>query len=153
MQRGDGGVSVFAYVVGRVAPEVMNGKNHQATYESGAGSGSDDDPTHSKGPGRPKAASWLNWVLAILTVPGAAIVMLFALGAVMSTDSCTDRTCPNLGAGIDFGVLFYGAPVVALCVIVISFFTARRRGGIAVPLCGWALLLADVAILALTVAR
>lgn len=32
----------------------------------------------------------VNWVLALLTVPGAAIVMLFALGAVMSTNSCTE---------------------------------------------------------------
>ncbi|MGA7049727.1 MAG: hypothetical protein WBZ37_00315, partial [Mycobacterium sp.] len=86
-------------------------------------------------------------------VPGAAIVMLFALGAVMSTDSCSDRQCPNLAHGsIDFGVTFYGAPAVAFVVIAISFFTAKRRGGIAVPLCGWALLVADVAVMIATVA-
>jgi hypothetical protein len=28
---------------------------------------------------------WVNWVLALLTVPGAAVVLIFALGAVMST--------------------------------------------------------------------
>jgi hypothetical protein len=50
-------------------------------------------------------------------------------------------------------VLFYGAPVVALLAIVISFFTARRRWGIVVPLCGWALLIADIVILAVTVAQ
>ena len=124
-------------------------KNHDATIEHGSA----PDPTPSGGTDGAKAVSWVNWVLAILTVPGAAIVMLFALGAAMSTDSCTERTCPHLGVGIDFGVLFYGAPVVALSVIVISFFTAKRRGGIAVPLCGWTLLIADVAILALTVAH
>jgi hypothetical protein len=90
--------------------------------------------------------------LALSTVPAATIVMLFALGAVVSTDGCGDRSCPNLGrGGIDFGVAFYGAPAVAFVVIVISFFTAKRRGGIAVPLCGWALLVADVALMAMSV--
>jgi hypothetical protein len=97
---------------------------------------------------------WVNWVLALLTVPGAAVVLIFALGAVMSTAACNDRQCPNLGpSGIGWGVLFYGAPVVALLAIVISFFTARRRWGIVVPLCGWALLIADIVILAVTVAQ
>jgi hypothetical protein len=95
---------------------------------------------------------WVNWALALATVPAAAIVMLFALGAVMSTDACSDRSCPNLGrGGIDFGVAFYGAPVVAFVVLVISFFTAKRRGGIAVPLCGWALLVLDVLLMAAAV--
>jgi hypothetical protein len=97
---------------------------------------------------------WVNWVLALLTVPGAAVVLIFALGAVMSTAACNDRQCPNLGpSGIGWGVLFYGAAVVALLAIVISFFTARRRWGIVVPLCGWALLIADIVILAVTVAQ
>lgn len=110
-------------------------------------------------PGRPDGArrrnswTWINWGLALATVPAAAIVMLFALGAVMSTDGCSDRSCPNLGhGGIDFGVAFYGAPAVAVVVIIISFFTAKRRGGIAVPLCGWALLVIDVALMAASVA-
>jgi hypothetical protein len=95
---------------------------------------------------------WLNWVLALLTVPGAAIVLIFALGAVMSTAGCSDRACPNLGpSGIGWGVLFYGAPVVALLAIVVSFFTASRRWGVVVPLGGWALLIADILILAITV--
>ncbi len=109
--------------------------------------------------GRPDGARtrstwpWINWGLALATVPAAALVMLFALGAVMSTDGCSDRSCPNLGhGGINFGVAFYGAPAVAVVVIVISFFTAKRRGGIAVPLCGWALLVADVLLMAASVA-
>jgi hypothetical protein len=94
----------------------------------------------------------INWGLALSTVPAAAIVMLFALGAVMSTDGCTDSRCSNLAhGGINFGVAFYGAPVVAFVVLVISVFTAKRRGGIAVPLCGWALLVADVALMAASV--
>ncbi|HTX96872.1 MAG TPA: hypothetical protein VME67_19650 [Mycobacterium sp.] len=96
---------------------------------------------------------WVNWTLALATVPAAAIVMLFALGAVMSTDGCSESSCPNLGhGGINFGVAFYGAPVVAVVVIVISFFTAKRRGGIVVPLAGWALLVADAALMAVSVA-
>ncbi|WP_442932101.1 hypothetical protein [Mycobacterium sp. 050134] len=95
---------------------------------------------------------WVNWGLALTTVPAAAIVMLFALGAVMSTDGCSARNCPNLGrGGIDFGVAFYGAPVVAFVVLLVSFLTAKRRGGIVVPLCGWALLIADVVWMAATV--
>jgi hypothetical protein len=42
--------------------------------------------------------------------------------------------------------------VVAVVVIAISFFTAKRRGGIVVTLCGWALLIIDVALMAATVA-
>ncbi|MCV7377888.1 hypothetical protein BST11_26420 [Mycobacterium alsense] len=95
---------------------------------------------------------WVNWGLALATVPAAAIVMLFALGAVMSTDGCSGGGCPDLGrGGIDFGVAFYGAPAVAFAVIVISFFTARRRGGIVVPVAGWALLVADVVLMAAAV--
>ncbi|HEY2449702.1 MAG TPA: hypothetical protein VGI49_12945 [Mycobacterium sp.] len=95
---------------------------------------------------------WVNWGLALATVPGAALVMLFALGAVMSTDNCSERNCPNLGrGGIDFGVAFYGAPAIAVVVIVLTLFTAKRRGGIAVPLCGWALLILDVALMAASV--
>lgn len=94
---------------------------------------------------------WINWALALATLPAAAIVMLFALGAVMSTDGCSG-SCPNLGrGGIDFGVAFYGAPVVALVVIAMSFVTAKHRSGIVVPLCGWLLLIVDVALMALSV--
>ncbi|WP_260860749.1 hypothetical protein [Mycobacterium tilburgii] len=47
---------------------------------------------------------------------------------------------------------FYGALLVAFVVILVSFFTAKHRGGIAVPLVGWALLIADVALMVVTVA-
>ncbi|MEZ0349804.1 hypothetical protein [Mycobacterium sp. pR1184] len=107
---------------------------------------------HDGGQDRP-VWPWVNWGLALTTVPAAAIVMLFALGAVMSTDGCTGHSCPSMGGGIDFGLAFYGAPLVAFVVILITFFTAKRRGGIAVPLFGWALLVADVALMAAAVAR
>ncbi|EUA78613.1 hypothetical protein I553_2903 [Mycobacterium xenopi 4042] len=59
-------------------------------------------------PGRVRL--WVNWVLALLTVPAAVVVLIFALGAVMSTAACSDEQCPTLGpGGIGFGVLFYGA--------------------------------------------
>jgi hypothetical protein len=125
----------------------MNANNPNLTVENRS------DGTAAPTPGRRNAWPWVNWALALTTVPGAALVMLFALGAVMSTDGCAGGGCPNLGrGGIDFGVAFYGAPVVAFVVIVVSFFTAKRKGGIVVPLCGWALLVADVAIMAATVA-
>ncbi|HWF27213.1 MAG TPA: hypothetical protein VG327_02340 [Mycobacterium sp.] len=127
----------------------MDANNSNVTFDSG---------THSpsgpvQGEGRKRAVwPWVNWGLALSTVPAAALVMLFALGAVMSTDGCSGRSCPNLGrGGIDFGVAFYGAPVVAFVVIVMSFFTAKRGGGVVVPLVGWALLIIDVALMAVTV--
>ena len=118
----------------------------------GSGTQSVAEPTWGDGTRGRSVRPWVNWGSALATVPAAAIVMLFALGAVMSTDGCGDRSCPNLGrGGIDFGVAFYGAPVVAFVVLVISSFTAKRRGGIAVPLVGWALLIADVALMAVAV--
>ena len=129
----------------------MNANNSNVTFDTGP-HGATEAAQVDSGRGR-NVWQWVNWGLALATVPAAAIVMLFALGAVMSTDGCSDRSCPNLGrGGIDFTVAFYGAPVVAVVVIVISFFTAKRRGGILVPLCGWALLIADVALMAVAVA-
>ena len=97
---------------------------------------------------------WVNWALALLTVVGAGISMAVALGAVMSTAACSDKACPNLGPkGISFDTLFYGAPLVAAVTVVISFFTARRRWGFVIPVVAIALLIADIAILATTVAQ
>ena len=110
--------------------------------------------TQSAAPGSSKRRLWVNWVLALLTVVGAAVVMAVALGAVMSTAACSDKQCPNLGpAGISFNVLFYGAPVVAAATIVVSFFTARRRWGSVIPLSALALLIADITVLVVTVAQ
>jgi hypothetical protein len=123
-----------------------------------AGVGRDDGSRRSASPGSSdhgkRLRLWVNWVLALLTGVGAAGVMFFSFGAVMSTAACSDKQCPTLGPrGISFDVLFYGAPVVAALTIVISIFTARRRWGIAVPICALALLIADVTILAVTVAQ
>jgi hypothetical protein len=97
---------------------------------------------------------WLNWGLALLTVVGAGVAMAVALGAVMSTAACSDKACPNLGPrGISFDTLYYGAPAVAVVTIVLSIFTARRRWGFVVPVTALALLVADMAILSITVAQ
>ncbi|PND58094.1 hypothetical protein CRM90_08855 [Mycobacterium sp. ENV421] len=96
--------------------------------------------------------TWLNWFLALLTIPAAVVVMLIAFGAVMGIARCTDTAaCPHMGPGeFWFGILAYGPPVVALLTIVASAFAANRRYGIVVPLLGLGLLLADAAILAIT---
>lgn len=96
----------------------------------------------------------VNWAMALLTVVGAGIVMAVALGAVMITAACSDKACPNIGpAGISFNALFYGAPVLAALTIVVSFFTAKRRWGFVVPISALAVMIADIAILAVTVVQ
>jgi hypothetical protein len=97
-------------------------------------------------PVRRLSRAWVNWALALLTAPAAALVMIFAIGAAMSIAACSDVHCPHLGpSGLVYGVLFYGAPVVAASTLVVSFFTATRRRGFVVPLCGLALVLSDIA--------
>ena len=92
--------------------------------------------------------TWLNWALALLTVPGAALVMLLWFGAVMGSAGCSDVPCRHQGPGeFFFRVLVYGAPVVAVLTVGASFFTATRQRGILVPVFGWALLAADVLVL------
>ena len=92
--------------------------------------------------------TWLNWTLALLTVPGAALVMLLWFGAVMGSAGCSDVPCRHQGPGeFFFGVLVYGAPVVAVLTVGVSFYTASRPRGILVPVCGWALLATDVVVL------
>lgn len=77
--------------------------------------------------GRRNLWPWVNWGLAPAPVPAAAIVMPFALGAVMSADGCSDSGRP-----------------AAFVVPVVSFVTAKRRGGMVVPGGGWVLPVADV---------
>ncbi len=111
--------------------------------------------------GRPDGSSrhhrlrlWVNWVLALLTIPAAAVVLVFAFGAVLSTAGCSGKQCNNIGPSwLSPDVVFYGTPVVALAAIIITFFTARRRWGFVVPLIALALLGAEIAVVATTVAR
>lgn len=72
-----------------------------------------------------RARLWVNWAAALLTAAGAALVMVFAMGAVMSTAACSTAECPDLGpSGTAFGVLYYGAPAISALTILASFFTA-----------------------------
>lgn len=103
------------------------------------------EPTH----GRARRGV-VNWILAALTVPAAALVMIFAVGAAMSMAACSTAQCPDLGPdGVVYGVLFYGAPVIAGLTIIASFFTALRRRGWIVPVVALALLAADFATIAI----
>lgn len=97
----------------------------------------------------PRARLWVNWLLALSTILGAGVVQLFAMGAVMSTSACSSPDCPK-PSGFVYGLLTYGAPVVAVAAIVLSFFTAGHRRGFVVPLVAWLLLILDVAILTAT---
>jgi hypothetical protein len=114
---------------------------------------SDSLPAEQGARRTPRARLWVNWGLALLTAVVAGVVMAVALGAVMSTAACSDKACPNLGGGISFDVLYYGAPVVAAVTILLSIFTARQRWGLAVPVTALALLIADVAVIVTTVAQ
>jgi len=111
--------------------------------------GANTPPPEAGDSGR-RSRGVINWVLALLTVPAAILVMIFAVGAAMSVAACSAAQCPHLGpSGLVYGILFYGAPVVAAVSIIVSFFTALRRWGFVVPLFGLALLLADVAVTAM----
>ncbi|HTQ21113.1 hypothetical protein [Mycobacterium sp.] len=107
----------------------------------------DVQPSEIDDRSRPRV--WVNWVLAWQTVPAAVLVMIFGIGAAMSVAACSEAQCPKLGpSGLFYGVLLYGAPLVAALTIAASFLTAaRRRWGFIVPAFGLALLLADVAIM------
>lgn len=85
--------------------------------------------------------------MALSTALGAVAVQLFAMGAVMSTAACSNPNCPK-PSGFVYGLLTYGAPVVAVVAIVLSFVTAGRRRGFLVPVIAWVLLVIDVAVLA-----
>jgi hypothetical protein len=91
----------------------------------------------------------VNWVLALATVPGAVAVVVFAYMQVLGTAGCNDQPCPRQGPGeLGFGLIEYGAPIVAVVTVVLSFFTARRRRGILVPVVAWLVLIAAVVVLA-----
>jgi hypothetical protein len=94
------------------------------------------------------------WGLALLTAVAAGVTMAVDLGAVMSTAACSNKACPTLGPrGISLDTLYYGAPAVAVVTIILSIFTARRRWGFVIPMTALALLIAAIAILAVTVAQ
>jgi hypothetical protein len=95
-----------------------------------------------------RAGHITNWVLALATIPGAVAVVLFLYMQIMGTAGCNDQPCPRQGPGeLGFVLIQYGAPIVAVVAVVLSFFTARRRGGILVPVVAWLLLIAAFVVL------
>ena len=91
----------------------------------------------------------VNWVLALATIPAAVAVVVFLYMQVLGTAGCNDQPCPRQGPGeLGFTLIQYGAPVVAVVAVLLSFFTARRRDGIVVPVVAWLLLIAAFAVLA-----
>jgi hypothetical protein len=114
-------------------------------YETTAMTDEVEAPSDSRGA---RIRPWVNWTLAVLTVPAAVVVVLVGLGVLMSYAACSSQPCPQQGpGGIWLEILWFGSPVVAALTLIISFFTARRRHGFVVPMCAWALIAADVALL------
>ena len=96
----------------------------------------------------PRDWTWANWALSLLTAPAAALLMAFALARVSGSALCNRAACPELKVhGSLFGLLYHGAAGVAALTLFLAFFVATYRRGIAVWLCGWGLLLADLATL------
>lgn len=110
-----------------------------------------DERSEMTDSGRPGRHTTLNWVLALLTIPGAIAVVAYSYLQVLSTASCTQGTCTRVGPGEDvFGLIMYGSPVVAAAAVALSFFTARRARGFLVPAIAWAILVIAALILAVT---
>lgn len=90
----------------------------------------------------------VNWILAVLTVPGALFVMLVGFAAAMGTDRCAYEDCPRQGPpAVVMSLLFFGAPVISLLTLFTSARTARRGWGFVIPLAAFALFSIDVVVL------
>lgn len=92
----------------------------------------------------------VNWILALSTIVGAAIVEAYAFMRVMGTAGCTSRICPEGPGEPGFTIITYGAPVVAVAAIAASVITARRPRGWVVPAIAWALLIVAFVVLTVT---
>src|SRR6185312_12636419 len=98
--------------------------------------------------GMGRAGHITNWALALATVPGAIAVVVFLYMQILGTAGCNKQPCPREGPGeLGFTLIQYGAPAVAVVTVVLSFFTARRRNGILVPVVAWLLLIAAFVVL------
>jgi hypothetical protein len=96
-----------------------------------------------------RTARITNWILALATVPGAIAAVVFLYMQILGTAGCNKQPCPRQGPGeLGFVLIQYGAPLVAVVAVVLSFFTARRRSGIVVPVVAWLLLIAAFVVLA-----
>lgn len=118
----------------------MNSQNHQTSQLTG-----NTQSPESRRRRLPTSRVWVNWALAVFTVVVAAGAVIFTASKVVSMAVCTSAPCPDPGSNeLIYTVLLYGAPLVATATITVSTFTANRRRGIAVPLCGLGLLLAEL---------
>lgn len=92
------------------------------------------------------ARTTFNWVFAVATVPAAIGIVGLVYLQIMGTAGCGSGPCPTLSE-TTFTLIEFGVPAVAVLAVVASFFTARRRGGVLVPVIAWALItLAGVAL-------
>lgn len=91
----------------------------------------------------------LNWVLALATIPAAAAVVGFAYMQVLGTAGCSEPDCTRLNT-LGFSLIQYGVPAAAGLAVVASFATARRRGGVLVPLTAWMVIAVAVIVLVFT---
>ena len=90
----------------------------------------------------------INWILALATIPGAVAVVVFAYIQILGSAGCSEQTCPRRGPSeLGFTLIQYGLPIVAVVTVLLSFFTARRRNGILVPVVAWLLLIAGFVVL------
>lgn len=106
------------------------------------------DADQPSGQPRPGVRTAWNWALALLTLPAAGAVYLLAMAGVMGLAGCTGGACADrVPNQFWFGVLVYGAPVIAVVCVAVSVVTARLRRGILVPLTGLGLLALDAAVL------
>jgi hypothetical protein len=93
----------------------------------------------------------VNWILAVLTLPGALLVMAIGFAFALGTDRCAYEDCPHMGPPfLVMTLLFFGAPVVSVSTLIASIRTARRGWGFAIPLAAFAFFGVDVVILYLT---
>jgi hypothetical protein len=97
------------------------------------------------------ARTFSNWLLALLAALGASAVVAFAYLKVLGTAGCTYKACGDLGPGeLGFSLILYGTPIVAIVGVLLSVFTARRRLGIVVPICVWAVIAIALIVLVVT---
>jgi hypothetical protein len=90
----------------------------------------------------------VNWVLALAALPGAAAAVVFLYMQIFGSAGCSDQTCPRQGPNeLGFTLIQYGVPALAVAAVVLSFFTARRRGGILVPVVAWLVIVAAFVVL------
>lgn len=87
-----------------------------------------------------------NWVLSVAAVPAAVAIVVALYGQILGTAGCSPGSCATLSEN-SFTLIQYGVPVVAVLTVVASFFTARKRGGVIVPIVAWALLILAAVVL------